>query len=375
MECKFLSNGIAIQYHNFLKPCCVWKGDDQWIKDHNLKSVDIVNWHDHKDLIDARKTLAQNQWPAQCIECKTIEDQGRQDSMRLNGASAYSNFSQDDITLEIRPGNVCNFACQTCWTPASTRVAEFYRKADIPDPFENFIKNDLTNFDFLLPVKQRLKKIIILGGEPFYDPKCLDFLQWCLDNTSAELMAFTNGSVVDLELLSKSNRRFTLIFSLDAVGRPAEYIRFGTKWHEVLDNFNLVRNLDNVDVRVNITTSVYNFYYFSDVIDLLIPDWPSVVSFGPAMEDIYSERVIPIEQRQLINNRLYRCLDNISNADIEDGQKSNALNAVQAIINNLNTAVYDPDLHGQFKTFVEKMDSVKKIKLQDFCPEIANLID
>jgi len=375
MECKFLSNGIAIQYHNFLKPCCVWKGDDQWIKDHNLKSVDIVNWHDHKDLIDARKTLAQNQWPAQCIECKTIEDQGRQDSMRLNGASAYSNFSQDDITLEIRPGNVCNFACQTCWTPASTRVAEFYRKADIPDPFENFIKNDLTNFDFLLPVKQRLKKIIILGGEPFYDPKCLDFLQWCLDNTSAELMAFTNGSVVDLELLSKSNRRFTLIFSLDAVGRPAEYIRFGTKWHEVLDNFNLVRNLDNVDVRVNITTSVYNFYYFSDVIDLLIPDWPSVVSFGPAMEDIYSERVIPIEQRQLINNRLYRCLDNISNADIEDGQKSNALNAVQAIINNLNTAVYDPDLHGQFKTFVEKMDSVKKIKLQDFCPEIANLLD
>jgi len=375
MECKFLSNGIAIQYHNFLKPCCVWKGDDQWIKDHNLKSVDIVNWHDHKDLIDARKTLAQNQWPAQCIECKTIEDQGRQDSMRLNGASAYSNFSQDDITLEIRPGNVCNFACQTCWTPASTRVAEFYRKADIPDPFENFIKNDLTNFDFLLPVKQRLKKIIILGGEPFYDPKCLDFLQWCLDNTSAELMAFTNGSVVDLELLSKSNRRFTLIFSLDAVGRPAEYIRFGTKWHEVLDNFNLVRNLDNVDVRVNITTSVYNFYYFSDVIDLLIPDWPSVVSFGPAMEDIYSERVIPIEQRQLINNRLYRCLDNISNADIEDGQKSNALNAVQAIINNLNHSVYDPDLHGQFKTFVEKMDSVKKIKLQDFCPEIANLLD
>ena len=374
MDCKFLSNGIAIQYHNFLKPCCAWRGDDQWVKDHDLKSVDIVNWHDHKDLVEAREKLAQNQWPDPCVECKTIEEQGRQDSMRLNSASAYSDFSRDDITLEIRPGNVCNFACQTCWTPASTRVAEFYRKAGIPDPFANFVKNDLTNFDFLLPVSQRLKKIIILGGEPFYDPKCLDFLQWCLANTSAELMAFTNGSVVDLELLSNSNRKFTLIFSLDAVGRPAEYIRFGTAWDQVINNFNLVRNLNNVEVRVNITTSVYNFYYFADVIDLLIPNWPSVVSFGPAMEDIYSERVIPLEQRQLIIKRLQQCVDNINKANIEAGQKSNALNAVQAIINNLNKAVYDPDLHEQFKTFVERMDAVKKVNLQDFCPEISSLI-
>ena len=375
MECKFLSNGIAIQYHNFLKPCCAWRGDDQWVKDHNLESVDIVNWHNHKDLVSAREKLAQNQWPNQCIECKTIEDQGRQDSMRLNGASAYGEFSQDDITLEIRPGNVCNFACQTCWTPASTRVAEFYKKAGIPDPFANFIKNDLTNFDFLLPVSQRLKKIIILGGEPFYDPRCLDFLQWCLDNTNAELMAFTNGSVVNLDLLSKPNRKFTLIFSLDAVGRAAEYIRFGTVWNEVINNFNLVRDLNNVEVRVNITTSVYNFYYFADVIDLLLPNWPSVVSFGPAHEDIYSERVIPLEKRQPIIDRLYRCIDNIAKANIEAGQKSNALNAVQAIINNLNTSVYDLGLHEQFKIFVERMDSVKKVNLQDFCPEIANLID
>jgi len=98
MECKFLSNGIAIQYHNFLKPCCTWRVDDQWVKDHNLNSVDIVNWHNHKDLVQARDQLAQNQWPKQCVDCETIESQGRQDSIRLSGASAYGDFNADDLT-------------------------------------------------------------------------------------------------------------------------------------------------------------------------------------------------------------------------------------------------------------------------------------
>jgi len=374
MECKFLSNGIAIQYHNFLKPCCTWRVDDQWVKDHNLNSVDIVNWHNHKDLVQARDQLAQNQWPKQCVDCETIESQGRQDSIRLSGASAYGDFNADDLTLEIRPGNVCNFACQTCWTPASTRVAEFYKKAGIKDPFANFAKNDLTNFDFLLPVSQRLKKIIILGGEPFYDPKCLDFIKWSMINTRAELMAFTNGSIVNKEILNLADKKFTLIFSLDAVGRPAEYIRFGTKWDEVISNFKLMRDFNNVEVRVNITTSVYNFYYFTDVIDMLIPNWPSVVSFGTAMEDIYTEKVIPLNLREPIIDKLQLCTEKLINANIEPNQKSNAMNAVLSIINNLKTMPYDSSLHNQFKDFVFKMDAVKKVDLASYCPEIADLL-
>jgi len=374
MECKFLSNGMAIQYHNFLKPCCAWRPDDNWIKNHNLKTADIVNWHQHKDLIQARDQLSNNEWPKSCIDCQTVESQGRQDSVRLGGSNAYNDFSNQDITLEIRPGNVCNFACQTCWTPASSRVAQFYRQAGIPDPYKELIKNNLTNFDFLLPIKDRLKKIIVLGGEPFYDPNCLDFLRWSLSNTNADLMAFTNGSVIDLNLLNNSDRKFTLIFSLDAVGRPAEYIRFGTKWDEVISNFKLMCDFNNVEVRVNITTSVYNFYYFTDVIDMLIPNWPSVVSFGPAMEDIYTEKVIPLNLRESIINKLQLCTEKLINANIESNQKSNAMNAVLSIINNLKTMPYDSSLHNQFKEFVFKMDAVKKVNLASYCPEIADLL-
>lgn len=374
MDCKFLSNGLAIQYHNFVKPCCAWRADDQWIDEHQLNKVNLVTWHQHKDLVDAREQLANNVWPKNCKDCEIVENQGRQDSIRLGGESAYGRFSEDEITLEIRPGSVCNFACQTCWAPASTRVEQFYKQAGIINIYSELVKNKFDNYDFLLPIAHKLKTIVVLGGEPFYDPSCLTFLKWVSENTSAELTTFTNGSVLSAELLQSVNRKITLVFSLDAVGMPAEYIRFGTVWSKVLENFNLAKQIINVDIRVNITTSVYNFYYFSDLIDMLIPDWPSVVTFGPAMEELYSEKVIPLHLREPIVQKLEGCVQRLQLAIIEAGQKSNTLNAVNSIINNLKTAPYDIKLHTEFKEFVNKMDSVKKINLADNCPEMAELL-
>ena len=136
--------------------------------------------------------LAQGVWPKNCNFCKQQESQGRNDSVRLNGLSSYSNYSQDDITLEIRPGSVCNFACQTCWPAASTRVKSYYDQAKITIVKKDLLtsvdveeKNNFENFDFLNPIAHRLKSVVLLGGEPFYDKNCLNFLDWWNQNTHA----------------------------------------------------------------------------------------------------------------------------------------------------------------------------------------------
>jgi sulfatase maturation enzyme AslB (radical SAM superfamily) len=374
MECKFLSNGIDILYHNFLSPCCAWSPDSKWIQDHKIQKVDFVNWHKHKDLVTAREQLAQGQWPSYCRDCETIEGQGRQDSMRLNGASAYSAYGEDDITLEIRPGNVCNFACQTCWPAASTRVETFYKKANIINLEGDRVANNFVDYGFLQPIAHRLKSIIVLGGEPFYDPKCLEFLAWAKDHTTAELLMFTNGSVVDLDLLESFGRKITLVFSMDAVGTPAEYIRFGTDWPVVWANYQKVKTLPNVATRVNVTTSPYNYFYFPDVLELLLEKWPEVVSFGPTMEKIFNEQVVPTSLRPTIISKLERIIPRLEQADIEFGQKCNAVNLVKSIVNNLKELAYDPKLHQEFVDFVTKMDTVKNINLVDHCPEMAGLL-
>jgi len=374
MECKFLSNGIVIQYRNFLMPCCEWQASEEWITEHNVNTTKLISWHDHSDLVKAREMLANDQWPSGCTNCEKVESTGITYSPRLNGNNAYNDYQDSDITLEIRPGNVCNFACQTCWPFASSRVETYYKKADLPNTFSNVALNNFADYDFLTSVADRLRSIIVLGGEPFYDPKCLDFLQWANDNTTAEIMLFTNGSVVDVEFLKNFGRKITLVFSLDAIGVPSEYIRFGSEWDIVWNNYQIVQTIPNVNIRVNITTSPYNYYYLPDLLKLLSIDWPEIVTINPAWGDYFNEKIIPISLRNVIIEKLENSVTELSTANIHQDQKSNAINAVNSIIHNLKTLEYDPVQHENFIDFVSKMDLVKKVNFSDFCPEISNLL-
>jgi sulfatase maturation enzyme AslB (radical SAM superfamily) len=372
MECKFIKHGIALSYDQIVKPCCVWKISPEWRQINHIRQVDLQTWHQSTDVLQAQHSLDMDIWPKACDHCEKIESQGRADSIRGNGLSAYANYGPGDITLEIRPGNVCNFACQTCWPEASTRVAQYHSQAGLID-IKNLDSNRLDDFDLLLPIASRIKDVILLGGEPFYDKSCLKFLSWAKTHLGCHIMLFTNGSVIDLDFLKNYGNKITVIFSLDAVGRPAEYIRYGTEWSQVLQNYHAVRSLPNVECRVNITCSVYNYVHLEQLLDLLCEDWPSVVSFGQAFQDYMQESVVPWSLRAEIKASLTRTIDRLSQANISSDQKANAVNAVTAIRNNLDQVEFDADKHSMFVDFVSKMDQVKRLRAADYCEFLGAL--
>ena len=131
MECKFIKHGIALSYDQIIKPCCDWQISDAWRETNNYQTVELINWHQSPQVLEQRRMLDDGQWPKACIKCEKMEAQSRSDSMRGNGNQAYSHYKNDDITLEIRPGSTCNFACQTCWPAASSRVAQYYNQAGL----------------------------------------------------------------------------------------------------------------------------------------------------------------------------------------------------------------------------------------------------
>lgn len=365
MECKFLQHGIAIAYDQVLKPCCVWQRSPEWNQQNHFQMVDISTWHQSAGIQQSRAQLESDQWPKGCASCKNIESQGRVDSMRGNGNQAYSHYQGNDITLEIRPGNTCNFACQTCWPEASSRVAQYHSRAGLIN-IENLNSNRLDDFEFLLPVADRIKSVMLLGGEPFYDKSCLKFLSWAQQHLTADITMFTNGSIVDFEFLKNYPGKITVVFSLDAVGKPAEYVRYGTVWNDVLRNYQRVKELANVAVRVNITCSVYNYVHIEPLIDLLCQDWPSVVSFGQA-KSYLTESSIPLDLRPAIIKSLAASIEKIKATPIESGQQANAVNAIQAIVNNLETLEYSLANHQQLANFISAMDQVKGIRAADYC--------
>lgn len=384
MHCKFLDHGVAIGYQNIVRPCCSWQFDKTYKNNNSVQKVNFLTFHTNEELSRARAELQQDIWPTSCKYCQELESQGRQDSTRLNGNRSYDQYQGKDMVLEIRPGIVCNFACQTCSPAASSKVFHYYKAADILKSgtdnttkctiVDDHYSESISDFNFLSTISKNLKTVILLGGEPFYDKHCMAFLNWWKTNTDAELIAFTNGSILDIDFLNNLQNKMILVFSLDAVDKQAEYIRFGTNWSTVKKNFQTAKTLANVEVRVNITTSVYNFIYLDKLIDLLLKDWPSVVSFGPATEDIFQTKVIPLDLRYIIVDKLNASIEKLTQSNVEEGQKWNAINALKSIVENLHNTKYSQTANNDFKNFVSKMDTVKKISISDYCPEVLQYI-
>ena len=206
------------------------------------------------------------------------------------------------------------------------------------------------------------------------DKNCLKFLQWAAQHLDANITMFTNGSAVDWLWVDNYAGTITMVFSIDAIGRPAEYIRFGTEWSVIEKNLYQAMNHPKIETRVNITTSVYNYYYISDVINLLINKWPTVVSFGSPKDGYLLESTIPLQYRGIIVDRLQKTIGYLEEGNIESGQKSNAINTLKSIVNNLITLPWDQKEHDTLCNFVTKMDHVKKINAADYVDFLSSML-
>ena len=120
--------------------------------------------------------------------------------------------------------------------------------------------------------------------------------------------------------------------------------------------------------------SAYNLNYVKDVVKLLTPNWPDVVSFGIPHQPHFRESVIPIKHRDRIIVDLQSSVIEIQQAEIESGQKSHAVNALTSVINNLQTQPWDHVYYKEFQKFVSDMDRVKHMQIRDYCADVADML-
>jgi hypothetical protein len=183
---------------------------------------------------------------------------------------------------------------------------------------------------------------------------------------------FTNGSMIDWDFLNDYQGQITLVFSIDAVGRAAEYVRMGTVWPDVWSNYQRAKTM--VNVRINITTSVYNYHHLESLMELLTPDWPEVVSFGTPFDEYLLESTVPPELRDEIVNSLDRAVDLVKNANIESGQQHNAINALASIAAKLQDQPWNAAGYQKWCNFVQSMDQAKGLAAGDYCNMLNKLL-
>ena len=304
-----------------------------------------------------------------CKTCWTMEDDGifsmRQQSLQNEGLPKTNDFLQQELQdkklkyLILDSGIQCNFACRTCGPWSSTGHHKEWAekngrawKTDNVD-LEGLLKQDLSN----------VKNIEVLGGEPFTNLDHLKVIDKLKNSQPYWLTYTTNGSVrLRKEILDKFTnfKAVNICLSIDAIGKPFEYIRTLGKWDQIVKN---VANLQeqkktykHLGINAHITISALNVLYINESIDWFNSKnikFDFTYCYDPKE---YSMNLFNEKQKQHIINYL-------------KDKKETA-----PIIKHIENSKFDEELFEKFKYAVSFTEKFRKLSLKDYLPKLHELV-
>jgi MoaA/NifB/PqqE/SkfB family radical SAM enzyme len=147
-------------------------------------------------------------------------------------------------TIDIRWSNICNFACVYCGAENSSKWA-----TELGIKFDEVPRHRVQELkDFVFQNAHQLKHVYMAGGEPLLMKENLELLEILQEkNPQINLRINTNLSKTDTRVFEKICEfpNVHWIVSVDEIDSEFEYVRYGGKWQDFLDNLDIIRTLDH----------------------------------------------------------------------------------------------------------------------------------
>ena len=276
-KCAAIDHGITFYPNGKVGPCCQISAD-------YLKPKSVIN--NPTRFAD----LKTDHPPAACKICINDEE-NKVWSYRqyLNSL----NFNTGIQLLDIRNTNQCNLKCRYCGPHFSDKWAS---ELGIAMP----LQSSTVPLD---TITEDLKQVYFTGGEPLLSKDHWDILEHIVrtqDASKITLRYNTNLTTVkyknvDVEKLWNQFKQVQIGCSIDAVGKPLEYIRSGSKWHTIDKNIRQLIKNPKLQIRLTPVVSIMNIWWldhlYNYAIELGITVEPIVLT-GP---DYLSLNVMPDE--------------------------------------------------------------------------------
>ena len=230
--------------------------------------------------------------------------------------------------VDVRWTNLCNFACVYCSSEFSSKWAsELKQFSSTPN------KTQLQEFkDYIFSNASQLKHVYMAGGEPLQMKQNEEFLDLLADvNPDVNLRINTNLSKTDTQVFEKicqfKNVHWTI--SVETTGDEFEYIRYGGKWQDFLDNLEIVKKQDH-KVSFNMLYFLLNYNSFFDTVEYFQDKGFHNNSFiaGPLLSPVYlNARHLPKSVLELVKIKLQNKINQKPGYLLEESYK-NILNYI-----------------------------------------------
>lgn len=363
--CAMPFNHVSIDTTGDYRICCMHPVPAEFKK--NINQTKIDQWLQDPYLAEVQQAFAVDQQHPGCKHCWQQEANGAQ-SMRETQAREYTILGAKPhevkvLNVEAAVGNLCNFSCVMCNEDASSSLLAENKKLGIAIKSQNEFTWTDTAFENLQQILDHSPRIVNLrGGETLYNKNILRLLAKFPDDKLKKtlLHVTTNASIWTpawADALSKF-KSVRIMFSVDAVGKLFEYIRYPGQFDQVEQNISQIVKCKNVKPVIHATVQNLNIMHLGELIkwadqmhihlmldSLVQPEWFSMTNLPPVLK------------QQTIDH-----LNTVLTQDLDAHIQSE----ITAYKTAMETATFDPQRWQQFVDDVSRRDAVRGNSHRDF---------
>ena len=376
-------------------PCCIAESITQpkGVGDSKTQSLmEIVNSDKMKQLrLDMINGVPNNE----CTKCYNQENAGL-DSFRISMNRDYDeNYNEAIINtaengelnqfkmkyFDIRFNNICNFKCRSCGPEFSTQWEQEDLKNNVS--YARIIpKND--NPKFLQEVVDQIpnfKQAYFAGGEPLITEEHYILLEEMIRFGRTDIHLRYNTNLSNLKFKDKDllglwkhfTNKINISASIDHYGERAEYIRHGTKWNTVEENFIHVKNQPNINLTINTVLSAFNllsiheFYQYLIDHKLLKPSDHTYSLYNMTDPLFISPHVLPEEYKLKGKESLEKTIKLLQ----ENNFKRTQIEQPKQSIPWLFTKNVWDEHKNKFRSEIQRLDKIRGEDFDKTFPELA----
>jgi sulfatase maturation enzyme AslB (radical SAM superfamily) len=305
------------------------------------------------------------------------------------------------VYYDLRFGNKCNLKCRSCgatdsnawygdqvkvWgdtyfdTAGDMKIIKVDGKYQLENDIYKWYENEgfWNNLNNEIP---NIQHVYMVGGEPLLIKQQFDFLRKCIELGHADKIAIEyNSNIVNIPDISwdlwKNFRVIKVGASIDGVDKVNDYIRYPSRWKTIERNLKKLDKAEgNFELWLAITVQAMNILHLPEIFRWKAEQkfkrvnntpWQPIASLHPLHSpDFLSAQVFPTEVKVAIAEKLVGAQFN------ENGEEAKAL------LDQYVSFMFQEDYSHRYYKFWEytnKLDEIRDQKLQDYIPDLYELI-
>jgi organic radical activating enzyme len=336
--CKIPWISLSNDPEGSVRPCCIYKD--------SIKKPDGTEYFLQKDTIEEiynseymnnlRDRFLNGEKPNECETCWIDETNGYKSKRQM-----YDDlFNKIDVTKDNTPvkypidfqliiSNACNLKCRSCGPSHSTQWQKEMNNLPDNNPGTNDYKgkffmphgqsggNGSVLIDDIESWASKLKRLEIVGGEPFYVEKWTTILTYLIENgysKNVDLAMSTNATIFNHDLLINMCDNFKTVgigLSVDGMGDVFNLLRKNANWKLVEEiclkyyNIHQQRKVSSVNFNYTYTVSWLDAYMLPDFYEWVKNNTPELKIWNNILHQPAHMKItmLPDNEKQRIQDR------------------------------------------------------------------------